>query len=228
MLRQVKLNARYLTNAEIRELDGLMAEGMDSREKLERIARNEQQDFVTALNRRPFNAEDLAGPKDPDAKEISDFVNRDPSGLKVLCEAYQKLGRKQARTFELPEAQWIAAKMGPDTPPVEEIPGWKSHLHKPVGMLKFLDLIDRVSAGPMVWLSAPVANRERVRMGRIALALELYRRKHGTLPATLAALHDHWLTTDPLTGFPFGYKPAKDGTYKLYTDAIPTGNRITL
>lgn len=60
----------------------------------------------------------------------------------------------------------------------------------------------------------------RIDLARVAIALELYRREHGSYPATLAALAPSYLDTVPadlITGDPLHYRIKPDGTPIIYS-----------
>jgi hypothetical protein len=219
------IEARHLTTSRIHKLDALLARNLTSHQELKRLARNSREEGVATLTTKPFKAKDFAQ-NAADAKKIEDFVNNDPEGVRILCRAYRKQGRIEARIFDLPESRWVKAEPASDVPPVQDIPGWKKIKEAP-GLLAFLKTMGDLSAG--MGLEGIVNVRERIRCCRIALALELYRRKHGHLPSSLAALHNRLLTTNPLTHRTFDYELAKGGkTYKLIGHQIPGVPRMTV
>jgi hypothetical protein len=60
----------------------------------------------------------------------------------------------------------------------------------------------------------------RIDLARVAIALELYRREHGSYPATLAALAPSYLDSVPadlITGDPLHYRIKPDGTPVIYS-----------
>jgi hypothetical protein len=193
---------------------------LDSRQTLASVAKNGFEPVINTLKIKPFNTEKIIGTRDDDHNRlIDDFMNKDPQGVKLLIEGIRRESLKNAQIFYLPEGQWPSAYFN-FNPVIDDMEKWKKLRRIELGVFTLLSVMEQLDEKGGYWGRSFVELRERTRMARICLALELYRRKHGALPSSLAALHDHELTTDPLNDLPFGYQLGSDHkTFQLYTDA---------